>query len=302
MTLAACALALGAAACVVAWPFAIDDAFIGIRYARHLVAGDGYVWNVGGPSTDGVTPLPWAFLLAPVARAAPVVVLLRAKALGALVFSATAAVWGLAVGRARAPMWAKISALVLLAVDLPVAAHAVSGMETSVAMALATLAAIAYRRPRTAATLAGLAATLRPELAVWSVVLAAGFGVVRARASGSAGGEALTAPTASPLRPALVAAAIAVLPFSVCAAVRVALFGSPAPLSVLAKPSDLSHGLAYAVAALVLSLAPIVVAAPRALLRERGPALVIVLAAACHFAVIAAVGGDWMPYARLAAR
>ena len=92
VTLAACALALGAAACVVAWPFAIDDAFIGIRYARHLVAGDGYVWNVGGPSTDGVTPLPWAFLLAPVARAAPVVVLLRAKALGALVFSATAAV------------------------------------------------------------------------------------------------------------------------------------------------------------------------------------------------------------------
>jgi len=76
-----------------AWPFAIDDAFIGIRYARHLAQGAGYVWNIAGPRTDGVTPLPWALLLAPLAHAAPLVVLARVKVLGLLVWEVAAAFW-----------------------------------------------------------------------------------------------------------------------------------------------------------------------------------------------------------------
>ncbi len=305
---AAAALAFGGAAfavavlaCAWAWPFAIDDAFIGVRYARHVVAGAGYAWNAGAAPTDGVTPLPWAFLLAPIAHAVPTVVLGRAKLAGAIVWTLTAAAWGGAVGRARAPLWAKACAVALLAVDVPVNAHAVSGMEMAFATALATFCVILHTRARVAAALAGLAATLRPELVVWSVVVAVGFDRVRSSAA-SAEGNAGMSPGSrlSAARSAVVAGLLAALPFVVCAAVRLVVFGHPAPLSVLAKPSDLAHGLAYAGAAAVFSLAPIVVVSPVALARERGPALVVVLAAIAHFAVICAVGGDWMPYARLA--
>jgi hypothetical protein len=66
----------------------------------------------------------------------------------------------------------------------------------------------------------------------------------------------------------------------------------------LAKPSDVAHGTAYALAALFVSAVPVVVLAPRTLLRARG-ALALVIAAIAHTAAIVAVGGDWMPYARL---
>src|SRR5580704_10237054 len=76
--------ALGAACALLpalfVWGFTVDDALIPVRYARHFAEGHGYRFDVGGPSTDGVTPLPWAFLLAPLARSgAPLDVLFRAK-------------------------------------------------------------------------------------------------------------------------------------------------------------------------------------------------------------------------------
>jgi hypothetical protein len=281
---AAAAILVAAFGCVWAWPFAIDDAWISVRYARHVAGGAGYVWNVGGPRTDGVTPLPWAFMLVPLAKAAPVVVLTRVKLAGALVWMATACAWGGALGRVRAPLWAKVAAVVLLAIDVPVAAHAVSGMETVFAMALATLAVLLRGRPWIAAAFAGLAGTLRPELVVWAAVVSVGFALaLDARAHARA----------------LSVGGLAILPFVVCAVVRGAVFGRVAPLSVLAKPSDLAHGFVYAGAAAVFSLGPIVLWSPIALSRERGPALAVALAALAHVAVIVAVGGDWMPYARL---
>src|SRR5215468_7707203 len=33
--------------------FTTDDAFITLRYARHLVGGDGITWNVGEPPLEG---------------------------------------------------------------------------------------------------------------------------------------------------------------------------------------------------------------------------------------------------------
>jgi hypothetical protein len=282
------ALLLAAGLAALAWPFAIDDAWIPVRYARHLREGAGYVWNVGGPSTDGVTPLPWAaVLLYPLARGTPLAVLTRAKLAGALVWSVTAATFGYRLGVLRVPRWIKVVPLLVLAVNLPVAAHSVSGLETSFAMSLATLAALSYRRPVLAAILAGLSATLRPELVVWGVVLASGFAL-------------LEPPPRRPLRPLLLGI-IAFLPFTLCALLRLVLFGAAAPLSILAKPADLSQGLAYAGAALIFSVAPLTLAAPLALMRERGPALVVALAGAAHAVVVVLVGGDWMPYARLVA-
>ena len=63
------------------------------------------------------------------------------------------------------------------------------------------------------------------------------------------------------------AAALAAAPFLVCAALRLAVFGRPAPLAVLAKPSDLSHGALYVGAATLVVLTPLLVAAPLQLVR-----------------------------------
>jgi hypothetical protein len=265
------------------WGFTVDDALIAVRYARHLAQGSGWRFNVPGPSTDGVTPLSWPLLLLPMARAAPLVVLDRAKTLGLLVWTVTGGALGVAVGQARAaPRWGRVAALGTVALSVPLAAHAVSGMETALAAGLATTAVLVAHRPRSAALLAGLAASLRPEMAPWACVLAIGVEVAGGRrvARGVVGG------------------ALALAPFVLCAAVRALVWGRPAPLAVMAKPSDLSHGLAYAGAACVVTLAPIWVLAPMAL-RRSPVALAIVIAAAAHVAAIAVVGGDWMPYARL---
>jgi hypothetical protein len=264
------------------WGFTVDDALIAVRYARHLAQGLGWRFNVGGASTDGVTPLPWPLLLAPLARAQPLVVLGRAKLLGLCLWTATGTALGRAVGRAVAPAWTRVAALAVMAISVPVAAHAVSGMETALATAIATSAVLRSERPRTAALLGGLAAALRPEMAPWACTLAVGMAVI------AGGGVARW----------IEAAAVAIGPFAACAIVRTIVWGRPAPLALLAKPSDIEHGLAYAGAACVVTLVPLLVVAPFALAR-RPRALVIVLAAAAHVASIVLVGGDWMPYARL---
>jgi hypothetical protein len=268
------------------WGFTVDDALIAVRYARHLAAGAGYRFNVGGPVTDGVTPLPWAFLLLPLARGAPLVVLSRAKVLGLAIWTVTAVGWGSAVGGLKASVWSKALAGALLALCVPLAAHGVSGMETPLATALATFAALSLEQPRLAALLAGLAAALRPELLPWALVVAVGSSLA-----------------ARPVLPARTVAAggLGVAPFAACALVRLAIFGRPGPLALLAKPSDLSHGVAYTLAASLASLAPIVAASPLALLRAPRGARVLVVAGAAHLLAVVAAGGDWMPYARLIA-
>jgi len=278
--------ALGAAAALLPalwmWGFTVDDALIAVRYARHLIQGSGWRFNVHGASTDGVTPLPWPLILAPFARADALVVLGRAKLLGLVAWVATGTALGRAVGRVASPPWAGLAALATLALSVPVAAHAVSGMETALATALATSAVLMADRPRAAAVLAGLAASLRPEMAPWACALAVGLSV----ASGAGVARWIEA------------AAIAIGPFAFCALVRTLVWGRPAPLAVLAKPSDVAHGLAYAGAACVVTLVPLLLLAPVAIARQPR-ALAIVLAAVAHVAAIVVVGGDWMPYARL---
>jgi hypothetical protein len=279
------------------WGFTVDDALISVRYARHLAAGLGWRFNADGPTTDGVTPLPWPALLAPLATGDALAVLDRAKVSGLLAWGAAGGALGVAVGGVeRAAVWARAAVLLTLALSIPVAAHAVSGMETAFATALATLAATAAGRPLRAAALAGAAASLRPELAPWATVLAVGFAAVAWQGSPhDRRGQIAT--TARAGRCAL-AAAIALGPFCACALVRVAAWGRPAPLALLAKPSDLDHGLAYAGAACVVTIVPVLVLAPLALWRAP-PALVVVVAAIAHVGAIITVGGDWMPYARL---
>jgi hypothetical protein len=276
------------------WGFTVDDALISVRYARHLLSGTGWRFDAGGPCTDGVTPLPWPLTLAPLAKGGALAVLARAKVLGLVAWGLAGGALGTAMGgRTQAPAWARAAALATLALSVPVAAHAVSGMETAIATSLATAAAILgsrARRPFTTALLAGLAAALRPEMAAWACVLAVGMTVASREARAVAAGAVV--------QRAVGAGLVALAPFTACALVRTALWGHPAPLAVMAKPSDLAHGMAYAGAACVVTLVPILVLAPLAL--RRAPlALVLVLAAGAHGMALVAVGGDWMPYARL---
>jgi hypothetical protein len=282
------ALALVLAAIPALWlfSFTVDDALISIRYARHLAFGAGYRFNVDGPSTDGVTPLLWPVVLWPLARSGPLVVLARAKALGLVAWLAAAAGWGVAVGRAEAKGSAKAMAMAGLALCVPLAAHAVSGMETALATALATWATVLYRRPAAAALLAGVAASFRPEMAPWALVLGVGLALARMPRSAS--------------RP-IVCGLFALFPFVACAGVRLATFGHVAPLAVLAKPSDLAHGVAYAAAAALASVGPLLACAPLAAARTKGAPLVLIVAGATHLLAIAFAGGDWMPFARLVA-
>ena len=273
------ALALAAAAALWLWPFTVDDALISIRYARHLALGFGYRFNVGGPHTDGVTPLPWPFVLWLLAHAEPLVVLARAKALGLAAWLVTACTLGTVIGRCDGPRLAKVAALVGLGVCVPLAVHAVSGMETAIATSLATTAALLHQRPRLAAVFAGLAASFRPEMLPWALVLATAF-------HPSLSGRA-------------VALLLASFPFVACAVARLVAFGSPAPLSLVAKPSDLAHGFAYAGAAALASVGPLMAFAPVAAARERGPGRAIALAGGVHLLAVAVAGGDWMPFARL---
>src|SRR5579859_3665748 len=96
------------------WGFTVDDALIAVRYARHLAQGQGYRFNVGGPSTDGVTPLPWPFVLAPIATTDPGLVLVRAKLLGLAVWSVASCILGIAVGRGEARLAPKLVAMLVL--------------------------------------------------------------------------------------------------------------------------------------------------------------------------------------------
>jgi hypothetical protein len=278
------AASLGAACALVPalamWGFTVDDALISVRYAHHLATGAGYRFNALGPSTDGVTPLPWPLLLAPFARGDALATLHAAKVLGLLSWTGAAAALAVSAARARGLAVASLGLLVT-ALAFPIGAWAASGMETGVATALATLAAVSLARPRIASLLAGLAASLRPELAPWAVALAIGAAAHDAR------GERVAMAKA-----AIVAAAIAVAPLGACSAIRLVAFGRAAPLALMAKPSDLSHGAVYAGAATVAVLTPL-------FLSLRPGARAISIAFSVHVVSVVLAGGDWMPYARL---
>lgn len=44
------------------WPFVVDDSWIALRYARHLVAGLGVVWNPGEPPLEGFSSFSFMLL------------------------------------------------------------------------------------------------------------------------------------------------------------------------------------------------------------------------------------------------
>jgi hypothetical protein len=261
------------------WGFTVDDALITCRVAHHLARGIGYRFNARGPVVDAVTPLGFANLLSPFAGAGPLHALAFAKWSGALLVAAS--VFGLGRRSLQRTSAAYGGALLLgLAVTTPVAAWAVAGMETGLVTALGVAA---LGNGAVADFAAALAAALRPELAPWcaslrfGLRLAAGAPLPRAAASG-----------------ALVLGAVALV-----GALRAVLFGRAAPLAVFAKPSDLAHGVSYALHGFVQTGLPLLCLAPWSLRRGAPVARAIALSGMVHFAAVTLVGGDWMSLYRL---
>lgn len=262
------------------WGYTVDDALITCRVAHHLATGVGYRFNSGGPVVDAVTPLGFAYVLAPFAGGGVLPALTASKWLGSIaVLSAVAWLGWRVRERTTAPY--AFGLLACLGLCAPLAAWAVSGMETGLVTALAIAA---LGRGIGADLAAALAAAWRPELTPWCCAIRWGL---RFQA-GASGARSLASP-------ALVLGAVALV-----AVVRAVAFGRAAPLSVFAKPSDLTHGARYALFAFVQTALPLLCVAPLSLRRGAPVARVVALAGAAHFAALMLAGGDWMSLYRLA--
>ena len=261
------------------WGFTVDDALISARVATNIAHGLGHRFNRGGPVVDAVTPLGWAYALAPFAREGPLAALGFAKCFGAVCWVAASA-W---LGGRTAHEHDRRALAVLLPLSLcaPLGAWGAAGMETGVVMALAT---VSLGRGRAAPMAAGVAAALRPELIPWSVALCLGGVLAERRRSPGAFAEAL---------------GCAVGPAVVVALVRLAVFGHAIPLAFFAKPSDFSHGAFYVAAALLWTGAPVLVIAPWALRRLDGHSRAVLVAVLVHCFALVLAGGDWMALFRL---
>ncbi|WP_437878653.1 hypothetical protein [Sorangium sp. So ce513] len=165
--------------------FTVDDALITARYAHHLALGLGYRFNAAGPVTDGVTPLGWAFVLAPFAAGGPLAALAAAKAMGVAAWTLAAGALALAVDRSSGRP-ARFAALLLVPASAPLGAWSAAGMETGVVAALGALAVAlpALGCALAGAACAGIAAALRPELLPFALVVA-----LAAQAAPRRGGE-----------------------------------------------------------------------------------------------------------------
>lgn len=119
--------------CLWHWPFFMDDAFIFLRYAQHIAAGQGYGFNAHQP-IEGTTSLLWTLLAAgwtAVGRTGPLTLKLMGVAAGAV------CVIGVTVCRLTpAAFFARVIAACALALYVPFALLGVSGMETTLGAAL----------------------------------------------------------------------------------------------------------------------------------------------------------------------
>ncbi len=193
----------------------IDDAYITFRYAQNLAAGRGFCYNPPERVLGTSTPL-FTLMLAPAAAWGlnlEHVAFVVSMAADLVTIAATAAL----LVDAGYPLGGLVTAL-LLAVSPSYIEYSVSGMETSlyVALIMATLWAFARDRWTLCGVGLGLLAVCRPDGALLSAVL---------------GGVMLARRPLAAVR-MLVPASVVVLPWLLFA---FWYFGSPLPTSVVAK-------------------------------------------------------------------
>ncbi|MFK7999045.1 MAG: hypothetical protein AB8H86_05585 [Polyangiales bacterium] len=261
---------------VIAWPFVVDDAFITFRYARHLVAGQGYAMNPAAV-TDGVTGPLWLVPLVlagalgfSIPTVAGVTGLLFAAGAGALLL------WSM---RGRSGGKAREVSAVFLALNGTYWVWASAGLETGAATFFVTVlvASVVRPLPRWAPAFALMVLpSLRPEL----VPVACLLGLQARRL------------------PRLWSLASISLGVAAIAAWRIWMFGTPIPLSAMAKGGTLVNGASYVLSgAVLMTMGGGAYLAWRA--RKRRAARWVGLALLLHLVVVIVAGGDWMPGHRL---
>ncbi len=161
------------------WPWVEDDAYISLRYAENLIAGHGPVFNPG-ERVEGYSNPAWVLLLATALRLGgdPLVV---ARVVGLLCgLGGLIVAWALARQLRPGAGSASLVAPAMLAASPLLARHAVSGLETgayALCLALGVYVSGAggpgRRRDGLAVSLAILLALLRPEGAVFGLLLVA---------------------------------------------------------------------------------------------------------------------------------
>lgn len=272
-----------------------DEAFIPLRYAAHLLAGDGLVFNPG-ERVEGFPNLLWVLAVAAGGlvheNLADV-----ARVLGVVCTLGVVAAVQRFVHRGTGSGWSAVAAAALTAVAAPAAALGPSGLEAP-AFALAVLGAllaVQARRPVAAGLLLAVATMLRLDGAVVAVVVLAAVLLTWA------------------WRPALWLVAATVVPLAEWMAWRFAYYGGhllPTPLAARAGYGEgrlLTGGLSD-LGELAAASWPLVLAAAAgtaAVVRwgdHRTKALTGLVAAVVvtHVALVAVTGGDGTPWRSLA--
>ena len=150
------------------WGYLTDDTYIHLVYARNLLLGKGWVFNLGEPSYGSTSPL-WVLLLAPLASSE------AAGLFGARFLSVVAGLLSIFVfhrlaSRSISRPSLRLAATLLFATEVWLIRWSASGMEGSLAvlvllLLLDGLAASPYRARGVfgVGILAGLAGLVRPE-------------------------------------------------------------------------------------------------------------------------------------------
>lgn len=160
---------LALAARLIPGPRTIDDSYITFRYARNLLAGEGFVYNIGQPVQGTTTPL-YTFLMAGIGLltgGAEANFPLNALVLNALADAATCTLL-IRLGRRAGAEWPGLAAALAWAVAPFSVTFAIGGLETSVYVLLLTGLALAYAEQRRALTglLGALAILTRPDAVI----------------------------------------------------------------------------------------------------------------------------------------
>lgn len=146
------------------WGFVQDDAFISLRYARHLIAGQGLVFNVG-ERVEGFTNLGWT-LLGALLEAAGADTILGWQLVGCAAAFAMVLL-GHAAGRAVHGALGGVAVALVIASSSTLQCWSVSALETTpfAALLLGAAWAFGHGKPRLCFLLLGIAQWLRPEAA-----------------------------------------------------------------------------------------------------------------------------------------
>ncbi|MFM2377150.1 MAG: hypothetical protein RLZZ165_2247 [Bacteroidota bacterium] len=159
-----------------------DDAYMFVRYADHLVAGQGMVWNPGEGKVYGATSLAYVVALIPFRMAFPdnpAAALFSCSFFWGLVFvgiSFWMALKTMRPDKAMKPWRAGFVFLALIAAAVSLRTHFASGMETTLVMSYLGLCLILWEgmgtgggNPWLAGIMGGCAWWVRPDLLVFSL-------------------------------------------------------------------------------------------------------------------------------------